>query len=257
MSEFCKWFAKWSDTSMKITFTPICLTLNILTVIGLMFSASEPKKTRKKHNKNCGANNFFFIYLLTKSWCDFFYLLSFFLQYFLFICIERTFGKSYFLCKWFYLISFEFVTRSLALSSMLFEICANFDRYLTIRSVNNAFKFLNKIAIQYKICVVFVISFGRYTPYLFVGECLMKLDVNNSTEKYYFFRTNFYHSDLFYFIQLVSRLLRDVICFLVIFILNLLTLFLMRQIISRKKHSLGFSTITIATKISATKQKQN
>ena len=131
----------------------------------------------------------------------------------------------------FNLIFLRYIVLAFELISMFLEIASILNRYFTLTRVNKKFE---NIGFKTKVCIMVVYSFGFYT-YRFFDEQIESYTDVNSNQTFYKLTINKLDS-ISIILGYIHSTVRDGICVLLIFILNILTLIKLRKMLKNKKH---------------------
>jgi hypothetical protein len=145
-------------------------------------------------------------------------------------CKKCESEKSYSL-KVFYLIFFIYIEYAAELVTILCQILASFNRY---RVISQAFNFFDKFS--YKIAIVAITEFCLlFYVYLFVEyKIIEKTDQNGTTIAYII--QDGYLGTTGIALGYVHSVMRNVICVLIVFILNISTLYFVIKALRKKKY---------------------
>ena len=171
-----------------------------------------------------------FRYLFLKSIFDAFYLVTSLLSY-INDCYKCWIKKQliFLLFHW---ICLTYLGHVSALMSMFCEVAATFSRY---RTLSQKFKFMDKIPIRITLALFAIYSMAFYS-YKFFERNLVSSTIKNSTIIEYKLHYNaFGSSEIALNISFAHSLVRDCLCTIAIFVINLATLILMKKSMDRKQ----------------------
>jgi hypothetical protein len=219
---FCDNFADFYNTYLDLFISFIGSILNILCIIGFL----NIKEIRHQRKTNV------FRYLLAKSVVDSYTLLRNLIFSSVFCPVVDCFLTRYYVSCNISLVFNNYIGRISLLMSILLELAANFNRY---RIITNKFIFLNKISIYFKFLLIILYCFSFYVYIFFQENCLIPDQSLNETMSYYIYVTNFTNTELGIGLKFMHTFIRDVICIILIMVLNIFTLIFMRQSFKRKR----------------------
>jgi hypothetical protein len=230
MSDFCQRLSIWSFGNMNLQFVPICVLLNMLSVIGLLGS------------QEMRSNNFM-KYVLAESISDTIFTSSNIFFYFYGICTQCFLKTTYNMCVY----SVDLVSALYSSASLLSQLCkvaANFER---IKIITQRYKFLNKVPFYVKISLMVLVSLLSYVYQYWAVECYPNT-VNNTIVNNSFspIGSSFTNSRTYYYLNITTKSIRDVILCFVILILNIIIIILMRRSVLTKRN-LNVQTSQIKT----------
>ena len=195
---------------------------------------------------NIRVNGQMFKYLFLKSLNDLFLFLIYILKLF-FYCKECESTRSYatIVC---YIAFYNYLNFVALLFSGFLEMCAAIDCYITI---SKKLPFLNSKLFS-NILVASMLAFSS----IFYIYSLYNYEIKeNSYEHFYYKKSAFYHSSIGLAFRYAHVLLRDVIFFIVLIVVNMLILVEIKKSTHRKK-KLTESFETNLNAICAEKKKQ-
>ena len=178
---------------------------------------------RDFHTNSC---SIMFKYFLFKSVFDTVY--SFFIFCFSIIALENTLLNDSWIQRVILFILQDFLCSIAVFSSILFEIMAALSKLVTI---SRRFLFFNRIS--YKIITFSVFFFTNicYVHRIFLIEAKLENKAEFSDE----YSNNFGEYKFFYAFDLVMSFLRDILCVVFLFILNVLVMVWFKKSLNRKK----------------------
>ena len=222
-SNACASFKEITDWFILSGIALIGIFLNILCVI--VFSNTRLCKKSKE--------NALFKFLLVKSYCDIMVLLECLTKLFV-KCKECSFSGTYFICL-LSLITEDYFKQVFRMLSILCQICSAL--YLLFRVKNINIRLTKSHLNQLLIITFLVLSVMLFYVYEFYEEKIV--EVNENSGIYELVKTDFRYSQLNFYITLAQGVFRDIICVIVIFIINIFILIEFNRIIV-KKRSLAF-----------------
>jgi len=145
-------------------------------------------------------------------------------------CKKCEFEKSYSV-KVFYLIFFIYIEYAAELVTILCQILASFNRY---RVISQAFKFFDKFS--FKIAIVAITEFCLlFYVYLFFEYKIIEKTDQNATTTAYIIQDG-YLGTTGIGLGYVHSIIRNAVCVLIVFILNILTLYSVIKALRKKKY---------------------
>lgn len=234
---FCDDFANVYNTYLDFSISFIGSILNLLCIIGFL----NIKEIRHQSKTNL------FRYLLGKSIVDSYNVIRNSIFSSVFCRPDDCFLTKYYIACNISLVINNYIGRVTLLMSILLELAANFNRY---RVITNKFTFFDKISIHLKILIIVFYCFAFYIYIFFQENCLIpnELILSNETMSYYIYVTNFTNTNLGIVLKFMHTFVRDVVCIILIMVLNILILIFMRQSFKRKRE-LAPNTPSSAAKI--------
>ena len=221
MTNFCIELYNFSFFTWPKIISPIGVFLNTLTLIGII-------KTGDFRSNNL------FRYMLAKELCDIFYLLSDGLNDVYDVyngaggILYRTsssclYGTEF---AWWLLRSFSFM-------SQFFEIASCFNRY---RVITKCWEGLDLIPFLLKMLTIIFVC-ASYNIFFFWAFSCTKFTLPNNTLEYYQYSYNEFGNPFVYSVlEDVTSIVRDLICSIVLIVLNVMTMIVMRRAMERKKN---------------------
>ena len=146
-------------------------------------------------------------------------------------CTGCVVDKMYAL-KLIYLIFFIYIEYAAELLSILIQIAANFNRY---RLLSQRFGYFDKISYKLAIFLMSLYSFLFYI-YMFFDNTIASKTSNNETI-YLIKETGLGAASIY--VGYIHSVSRNVVCVAFIFVLNILTMRIVKMALSKKKHMLN------------------
>ena len=211
---FCNKFYMVYDNYIEISILIIGIILNFICVIIFY-------KLMRNSSQNDNLNK----YLLIKSIVD----TLMYVHIMVIKSISLSKANKPYLYQVFRLIFFRYVLFILELMSMFLEIVSILNRYFTFTKINKRFE---KFGFKSAMFLMSIYSFGFYAYRFFDEQIELVVDVKTNSTSY---KLNSNKLDgISIIFDYIHSIVRDGICVLLIFILNILTLIKLKKVMKKK-----------------------